>query len=62
MTKENTFQQQKKHYNIIIRINSSDLFFNLAQFHQRLSDETFGKILAEEFKKQIIAVSHWDRV
>ena len=58
MTKENIFQQQKKENKTIFRMNSSDLFFNFAQFHQRLSDETFGKILAEEFKKQIIAVSH----
>ena len=55
MTKENI---QKKENKTIFRMNSSDLFFNFAQFHQRLSDETFGKILAEEFKKQIIAVSH----
>ena len=58
MTKENIFQQQKKENKTIFRMNSSDLFFNFAQLHQRLSDETFGKILAEEFKKQIVAVSH----
>ena len=38
------------------------LFGWIVQFHQRLPDKTFGEILSEEFKKQIIAVRYWDRV
>ena len=34
----------------------------IVHFHQRLPDETFGEILSEEFKKQIIAVRHRDRI
>ena len=46
----------------LIKLKATDLFIGFAQFHQRFSDQTFGKILAEQFKKQIIAVSHGDMI